>query len=699
MDAIQRKEYVTVGSNCLFEANDKQSVGQGMVLKSSLSQGVRITSNLKPALSIDVKKSVFYDAQPLLKSVQEVFKEYAHEENLIGVLNYLYEGVRVSVDYTKAARHFVIKNFTENAIKYKTFTYNDMEITIPEYYYARYKITLKHTNMPGVIPDISGKNLVYPLELLKVVENQRVSMEKIKSANLSSELHKANVVHPNIRFQRIDETMKKLGLIYAQNSYLDNFGVSIDPNSNKVEMTVLQKPTISMGNKEVTPDNKTHWRTKNLKYSKGVSIQKLAILCHTSLAEPPLKNSFSFQFAKELAMYAEGKGISLKQPILRPLNDERSLKEWVENFKYLAQTDTEFVLYIGSKKNTKKEGDAAGGFNPHARLKLFESLYKILTQHIATETIDDCTNKDTKGQIIQVRGQSFKDISTVENILNKLNVKNSGINYKPIIEPSAKEFALEDGNVLVISYDVAHPPPVSDRMRRYLPEEFRNLMSVEPSVVGFVGNVDEDPHAFNGDFFYQESRRESVNHNYLKEETTWLLGLLQKNRPDKCKPAYIFVIRDGISEGQYLMALEEELKTIKQAFYEFDPSYKPKFVMIISTKDHNKRFGKLEGQKVVNAEPGTVVDTKYNRADCLEFFMLAHHPLQGTAKFVEYAILFDEIGITTRLAELFLLYLCYQHQITPSAIAIPASVKQADELAKRGMNVYNEFKKDYDELK
>lgn len=50
--------------------------------------------------------------------------------------------------------------------------------------------------------------------------------------------------------------------------------------------------------------------------------------------------------------------------------------------------------------------------------------------------------------------------------------------------------------------------------------------------------------------------------------------------------------------------------------------------MIIATKRHNKRFAKLEGQKIVNAEPGTVVDKKFMREDCLEFFMLSHFPIQ-----------------------------------------------------------------------
>jgi hypothetical protein len=54
--------------------------------------------------------------------------------------------------------------------------------------------------------------------------------------------------------------MKKLRLIHSQNSFLEQFGVSIDPKSNTVEMNVLRKPNISMGGKKVAPDEKVIYK-------------------------------------------------------------------------------------------------------------------------------------------------------------------------------------------------------------------------------------------------------------------------------------------------------------------------------------------------------------------------------------------------------------------------------------------------------
>jgi hypothetical protein len=39
---------------------------------------------------------------------------------------------------------------------------------------------------------------------------------------------------------------------------------------------------------------------------------------------------------------------------------------------------------------------------------------------------------------------------TCENIINKMNMKNFGLNYEPLIEQCAQKYGLEKGNVLVV---------------------------------------------------------------------------------------------------------------------------------------------------------------------------------------------------------------------------------------------------------
>lgn len=65
----------------------------------------------------------------------------------------------------------------------------------------------------------------------------------------------------------------------------------------------------------------------------------------------------------------------------------------------------------------------------------------------------------------------------------------------------------------------------------------------------------KNPYVFTGDYFYQECRKESVDPIQLMERTQWILKNLENNRPQAARPKYIFVLRDGLSEGQFSMVI------------------------------------------------------------------------------------------------------------------------------------------------
>lgn len=90
--------------------------------------------------------------------------------------------------------------------------------------------------------------------------------------------------------------------------------------------------------------------------------------------------------------------------------------------------------------------------------------------------------------------------------------------------------------MLVIGYDVAHPPPLSSQDRRQLRALNVSVESLDPSVVGITANMAVNPHAFVGDYFYQESRRESVDGIQLSGRIEWILQTLKANRPSAADP-------------------------------------------------------------------------------------------------------------------------------------------------------------------
>lgn len=78
-----------------------------------------------------------------------------------------------------------------------------------------------------------------------------------------------------------------------------------------------------------------------------------------------------------------------------------------------------------------------------------------------------------------------------------------------------------------------------------------DLTSVYPSTVGICANMAPNRHNFVGDYFYQKSRKEELDVSQLRERVVWILKNVEKNRPEDKRPKYIFIFRDGLSEGQF----------------------------------------------------------------------------------------------------------------------------------------------------
>ena len=84
-------------------------------------------------------------------------------------------------------------------------------------------------------------------------------------------------------------------------------------------------------------------------------------------------------------------------------------------------------------------------------------------------------------------------------------------------------------------------------------EAEHDLTSIFPSTVGISANMASNRHMFVGDYFYQRSRKEELDVAQLQERIVWILKNVEENRPADKRPKYIFIFRDGLSEGQFSM--------------------------------------------------------------------------------------------------------------------------------------------------
>lgn len=118
-------------------------------------------------------------------------------------------------------------------------------------------------------------------------------------------------------------------------------------------------------------------------------------------------------------------------------------------------------------------------------------------------------------------------------------------------------------------------------------------------------------------------------------------------------PENIILYRDGISEGQYDLCLEQELPRLKEATKHKDFQHQyvkkpPRWTIVVCSKRHHTRFfpaveGDKSASKTSNCVAGTTVDRDVTTPQYWEFFLQAHHCIQGTAKPCRYIVIKDEI--------------------------------------------------------
>ena len=160
------------------------------------------------------------------------------------------------------------------------------------------------------------------------------------------------------------------------------------------------------------------------------------------------------------------------------------------------------------------------------------------------------------------------------NVGLKFNLKLGGRNHS--LDPP-KLGIIAQKKTMVVGIDVTHPSPGSS--------------SNAPSVAGIVASMDEWLGQWPADIRVQPARQEMVA-DLGAMLTSRLLLWRERN---KTLPENILVYRDGISEGQYNITLDQELPALRAAcegLYSAAETKagRPHITIIIVGKRHNTRF-------------------------------------------------------------------------------------------------------------
>ena len=156
------------------------------------------------------------------------------------------------------------------------------------------------------------------------------------------------------------------------------------------------------------------------------------------------------------------------------------------------------------------------------------------------------------------------------------------------------------------------------------------------------------------------------------------------------RPERIVIFRDGVSEYQFDMVLNEELLDLKGVFQRVN--YFPTITLIVTQKRHHTRFfpeGWRDGSSSGNVLPGTVVDTKVIHPYEFDFYLCSYYGNLGTSKPTHYHVLWDEHKFTSDLLQKLIYEMCFTFAKCTKPVSLVPPVYYADLAAYRG-RLYHE---------
>jgi eukaryotic translation initiation factor 2C len=118
------------------------------------------------------------------------------------------------------------------------------------------------------------------------------------------------------------------------------------------------------------------------------------------------------------------------------------------------------------------------------------------------------------------------------------------------------------------------------------------------------------------------------------------------------------------------------LEAIKQACLGMSPDFKPKFTVVICTKNHHFRIFPLDKAAMDrngNPVPGMVVDRDITHPMQWDFYLNSHSAIQGTARQVRYHVIWDENEFSSNRMQELIYNSCYIYiRATCSVSVVPA---------------------------
>lgn len=673
------------------------------ILKGGLQKNVRfVGSSLKdtnPIIQIDAKKSPFFpDNVPLLHFCFNFLgiPNRSEEHRLMQPNNFVklkkqLRGLTCITTYLSEGqnRTVVIHSLTNEPAKERTFTWNDREVCVKDYFEQKYNLRLNYPNLPCVVERRGQREAYIPLELLLILPGQRVSLSQ-QTPKLTEQMIKKCQETPS-RLQESLEYQRSEAKICNNNPFFQKFGMEVDSRIMNTNAQRLFPPAITYNSDE---QNRIECNQQGdflqdgwkLKYNDNRTFVKPVQLGPRDWAAVNVQKGVApdkcNQFMKAFIQASKRRGLKVDFPENANIKECYDL-QWetlYQMFKYFKDRGVHFLMFF-----TRDNRDP----DSHSKFKLMEQRTGVVTQHITGRIIDKAISNQGSQMVL-------------DNLLMKFNAKNGGCAHTLHTASAflrANRRGQHDDIVgkqwfgkgrMFFGFEMSHGPPQT------LFERQSGLNAGEPSITGMAYTLGPNVMNMRGNYWMQEAKEVIIQ--YMPERIAFALRSFARHNQGSF-PLHLIVYRGGISEGNFSKVAQQERDGFVKAFEivqredaEFRP---PSLTIIICQRQSNyrmipTRINSNDKPKFQNVRPGTVVDQDVMHSVLTEFLLIGHEAMQGTAQPLRCSIVFDDSPQRMSLAEMenISYALCYAHGIVTMSVSVPAVLYAAKELAKRGRNNY-----------
>ncbi|GAB0096383.1 PIWI [Sergentomyia squamirostris] len=147
-------------------------------------------------------------------------------------------------------------------------------------------------------------------------------------------------------------------------------------------------------------------------------------------------------------------------------------------------------------------------------------------------------------------------------------------------------------------------------------------------------------------------------------------------------PGRILFYRDGVGDGDLGHVMEYEVKKLVQDLKKSYGDKAPKLTFIIVSKRINTRlFRKVNGTRIDNAPPGTVVDDVITLPERYDFFLVSQSTRQGTVSPTSYNVIWDESGLPADKIQIWTYKMTHLYYNWAGNVKVPMVCQYAQKLA------------------